>query len=198
MIRSSPGAVLASWLTRTDGTGYINPCRGHVDLSSFPSISSMVDDTFPLEQYLTSLNTSPMSCYLVILAGTVFLGLRVSEWIARSRRLPLPPGPKGIPILGNLLQVLGFKSHPWIMYRDLSKEYGVSEQWVIRLTLVVDCVSQATWSTWTSLASQFLCSAASRPSATFSIDVRPTTLTDLRSRHFPCEFRRQLQRANIS
>ncbi|KAI4594709.1 hypothetical protein KJ359_007512 [Pestalotiopsis sp. 9143b] len=37
-------------------------------------------------------------------------------------RLPLPPGPPGAPLIGNVLQTP--KDAPWIHYYDLSKKYG--------------------------------------------------------------------------
>ncbi|KAH6915129.1 cytochrome P450 98A3 [Coprinopsis sp. MPI-PUGE-AT-0042] len=37
-------------------------------------------------------------------------------------RLPFPPGPKGLPILGNALQMPD--DRPWLVYRDWAKQYG--------------------------------------------------------------------------
>ena len=77
------------------------------------------------DRHLTSLATYPSSGLLIAVFVTVSLYLLlVSQWMHQPRRIPLPPGPKGLPIIGNLLQVLGSKAHPWVMYRDLSKEYG--------------------------------------------------------------------------
>ena len=36
--------------------------------------------------------------------------------------LPLPPGPKGLPIIGNLLEMPTDK--PWLVYNEWSKTYG--------------------------------------------------------------------------
>ncbi|KAF5319919.1 hypothetical protein D9611_011017 [Ephemerocybe angulata] len=57
---------------------------------------------------------------LVILAP--FILKRLVEKVKNSRP-PLPPGPKGYPIIGNLLEI-GKKETPWINYSELSKEYG--------------------------------------------------------------------------
>ncbi len=42
--------------------------------------------------------------------------------LRRSPKLPLPPGPKPLPIIGNLFDVP--QSKPWITYMDWSKAYG--------------------------------------------------------------------------
>lgn len=39
-----------------------------------------------------------------------------------SRSLPLPPGPKGVPLLGNAFDIP--TSMPWKAFRDLSAIYG--------------------------------------------------------------------------
>ncbi|PIL22735.1 cytochrome P450 [Ganoderma sinense ZZ0214-1] len=40
----------------------------------------------------------------------------------RSRRLPLPPGPPALPLIGNLLDYP--KVSPWLAFRDMSRKYG--------------------------------------------------------------------------
>lgn len=53
----------------------------------------------------------------------------VGAWWLRRRlhainpnRIPLPPGPKGYPIIGNLLDLPTEKS--WLAYNDMFKTYG--------------------------------------------------------------------------
>ncbi|TBU44100.1 cytochrome P450 [Dichomitus squalens] len=46
----------------------------------------------------------------------------IAQWRTRSRGRPLPPGPKPLPVLGNMFDVP--RSRQWISYRDLSRVYG--------------------------------------------------------------------------
>ncbi|KAI1794923.1 cytochrome P450 [Ganoderma leucocontextum] len=46
----------------------------------------------------------------------------MSHWRARTRGRPLPPGPKALPLVGNLFDMP--KTAPWVGYRDLCAKYG--------------------------------------------------------------------------
>ena len=59
--------------------------------------------------------------WLSILLPSVTL-LLVLRFRSRRGYSKLPPGPKGIPILGNVFQVPS--SMPWFRYTELSKEHG--------------------------------------------------------------------------
>ena len=56
----------------------------------------------------------------------IFLCLGVAAIFAvayRLKRRPrYPPGPKGMPIIGNLLDVP--REHAWVAHRDLGRKYG--------------------------------------------------------------------------
>ena len=43
---------------------------------------------------------------------------------SRSGHLPLPPGPPGLPLIGNMLDYP--KDSPWMAFKELSKQYGKS------------------------------------------------------------------------
>ncbi|KAM5539491.1 hypothetical protein V8D89_006943 [Ganoderma adspersum] len=46
----------------------------------------------------------------------------MNRWRARTRGRPLPPGPKALPLVGNLFDMP--KATPWVGYRDLCAKYG--------------------------------------------------------------------------
>jgi hypothetical protein len=60
---------------------------------------------------------------LVAGLGLVLLVRGIAARAKRNpRRLPLPPGPKGLPLLGNIFQFP--QAVPWEGYDRLCKEYG--------------------------------------------------------------------------
>ncbi|KAH9917357.1 cytochrome P450 [Amylocystis lapponica] len=63
-----------------------------------------------------------MSISLVdIILGLLAAALAL-HWISRRRRLPLPPGPKGWPVLGNILDIP--KKHEWLAYQQWGREFN--------------------------------------------------------------------------
>jgi hypothetical protein len=74
---------------------------------------------------MTSLEHSVLlySIGVGVVAVTLFV-LR-HHFTAKPAHLPLPPGPKGYPILGNLLD-FGYAS-PWLMYDKWFKQFGGSQ-----------------------------------------------------------------------
>jgi hypothetical protein len=63
------------------------------------------------------------------LFDTVLVGLAVfcvvkilNSWRSRP---PLPPGPKGYPIIGNLLDMPPQDSQAWLKYAELGEKYGM-------------------------------------------------------------------------
>ena len=63
---------------------------------------------------------SPMPSTSLALVGLVTVVV-LYTWLKKSR-LPLPPGPKGWPILGNALDMP--TKRPWEKYHEWSKTYG--------------------------------------------------------------------------
>lgn len=57
---------------------------------------------------------------LSIMAIAILLRIRIfRNW----NRLPLPPGPKPLPLIGNVLDMP--KYHEWYTYQDWNKKYGL-------------------------------------------------------------------------
>ena len=64
----------------------------------------------------------------VISSPFIFLGISVlSALVVRwnqTRRLRLPPGPKPLPIFGNMFDMP--LHEPWLVYRDWCNKYGIT------------------------------------------------------------------------
>ena len=86
----------------------------------------------------------PHMDFILVVASLAFVVLAV-VWIkqllgARSS-LPLPPSPKGLPVLGNLLDLAGDDVH--VKCRDWSRQFGIllSLETAFRahLCIILDC-----------------------------------------------------------
>ena len=59
----------------------------------------------------------------VIVVITVVVGVLAARWLRKpSLSKHLPPGPKPLPVIGNILDVP--KSFPWLGFHDMCKQYG--------------------------------------------------------------------------
>lgn len=96
------------------------------------------------------------------LSATLGLALLVVVLIVkrltRSRRSRLPPGPKGVPILGNIFDMP--KGHEWLTYMKWSREYGKLNVPSVQATN--SCASQ-TLIYSTSISLEHLSSSSIRP-----------------------------------
>ena len=54
-------------------------------------------------------------------AVTLIIVFVVAALLGRRKR-PLPPGPKGLPILGNIFDVP--KTREWLVYHEWARQYG--------------------------------------------------------------------------
>lgn len=66
---------------------------------------------------LPSLFTRADVCIFVIAATALFI-----IYLKQRNEEPYPPGPKGLPIIGNILDIPEKK--PWVAYRDWSRKMG--------------------------------------------------------------------------
>lgn len=68
----------------------------------------------------------PLTWTLIILtaSGSLLLKNYYDERRANPRNLPLPPGPKPRPIIGNALDMP--REYEWLTYSDWAKQYGAS------------------------------------------------------------------------
>lgn len=67
---------------------------------------------------------STLQLWLAAIFATLALALLKAKFAERRSRLPLPPGPKQLPLLGNLFDIPQGKS--WEVYAEWAKQYGES------------------------------------------------------------------------
>jgi hypothetical protein len=63
-----------------------------------------------------------IKCSALLLAVRICWGYLQKR--ARRRGVPLPPGPRGLPIIGNVLDMP--MKEEWLGYQALTKQYGAS------------------------------------------------------------------------
>lgn len=63
---------------------------------------------------------SPSVVAVVVLGVMIYVYSRSRR--SGSRRLPYPPGPKGAPLIGNVLQIP--LKGPWVKWAEWAAEYG--------------------------------------------------------------------------
>lgn len=68
---------------------------------------------------------SPLVALVCGLGFLIFLKRLVANRRRNPRRLPHPPGPKGLPFLGNLAELN--QAQPWELYDKLCEQYGASQ-----------------------------------------------------------------------
>ncbi len=65
----------------------------------------------------------PTLLVLVLILVSVYVH-RLRAWRSRSRGRPLPPGPAGLPVIGNMFNIP--QSKQWLEFQELSATYGAS------------------------------------------------------------------------
>ena len=88
---------------------------------------------------LDLLGTYPYHTFAALLFSGVMLVRRLNKGKDRNPNdLPLPPGPKGYPLIGNLFDMPADK--PWVVYDEWRKTYG---------KLYTNGLSQTLFNSWT-------------------------------------------------
>ena len=64
--------------------------------------------------------TSSLDILLLVFLAAAFLAVRTYQ---RTGRLPYPPGPRPLPLVGNLFDIP--KEFSWLSYAQLSKKHGM-------------------------------------------------------------------------
>lgn len=87
------------------------------------SLSAMIMDAMRLENL-------QLLAQLAVAFMAVFYLWSIGHWRARTRGRPLPPSPKRLPIVGNMLNMP--RSRQWVGYRDLSRQLGEQDRALLR------------------------------------------------------------------
>lgn len=68
------------------------------------------------------LNFSTLKAFALAAVAVAFVRVVSSK----KRGVKYPPGPRPLPLIGNLLDFPDFKKEPWLLYTEWKKTYGTS------------------------------------------------------------------------
>lgn len=100
-------------------------------VGSRPGFIGSINQSYDALRSQTQLLLSrDFTMYLSVVLSLALVGIVVAlDRLVKSRRSRLPPGPKGLPILGNILDMP--KRHEWLTYTKWGREYGTSNAVVL-------------------------------------------------------------------
>lgn len=75
-----------------------------------------------MDTFLSSSGLMSIAWAASTLLGSIVLALAIISYRYYAFRRRLPPGPSGLPLVGNLFEMP--KSHPWLTHTELHKKYG--------------------------------------------------------------------------
>ncbi|KAK1235348.1 hypothetical protein PQX77_001437 [Marasmius sp. AFHP31] len=66
-----------------------------------------------------------MQSFIILSLASALSFLILCQLLSRRRdSLPLPPGPKGLPFVGNLRDIVNIGENPWVTYNEWSQVFG--------------------------------------------------------------------------
>jgi hypothetical protein len=63
---------------------------------------------------------------LMVVGLTLFVLIATLRHLRRQSTFPLPPGPRGYPVIGNLFDMPSTNSQSWLTFAKWGKEYGIT------------------------------------------------------------------------
>jgi hypothetical protein len=78
---------------------------------------------------------------LAILPASLIVITALRQFIANRQHKPLPPGPKPLPVLGNILSIDA--QEPWLTYAEWRDAYGTGKHWLAQILRKL--FNQGTW-----------------------------------------------------
>jgi hypothetical protein len=118
--------MYTSYLSRSLGFRITEGCRSRITLVSFTKVT--ITNTFPLtvifsmSRMMGLLETYPYYTLAALFFGCMFV-IQLKKGKSRNPNgLPLPPGPKGYPLIGSFFDFP--INNPWLLYEEWCKTYG--------------------------------------------------------------------------
>ena len=105
----------------------MSPTIKEIVLAQRSALKPVFPPTFSMSSVNSSIIVGLLGTYPYHTFGALFFSVMLFRRLNKGRdrnpnRLPLPPGPKGYPLIGNLFEMPVDK--PWVAYHEWRKTYG--------------------------------------------------------------------------